>query len=427
MPSSDGAVRAMTQRMRRLASHPALRRHPRMIVGGAVAIAGGGVVAVSVIAALAGSAAPVAPARPQALTMQPRPAAPAVAVTPAPAPRPTPLTDPFTGERVKKLSRVLAVKIDNIVTARPQTGLQSADLIYVIPVEGGLSRFMAVYSSHVPSVIGPVRSARQSDLDILRQFGRPAFAWSGATPHLVPFIERAPIVDLYALKVGGYYRVGFRTAPENLYADPRTLLREAPHASVARDIGFRFGALPAGGRSTTSVTVRYPATTFTFRWSARAKRWLVWMDGARGQAAGGGQLGGSTVIIQYTRVATSRFEEYGGRPPYATSVGSGTAVILRNGRAFKVHWSRPSLDSGTTFTQPDGKRMLFARGQVWIMYAADDHAGYVNESKVLADAPAAAARAYSFLAASGPVMRASSGKVAAMTPSATRIPPAVMR
>ena len=241
---------------------------------------------------------------------------------------------------------------------------------------------MAVYSSHIPPVIGPVRSARQSDLDILRQFGRPAFAWSGATPHLVPFVKRAPLVDLYALKVGGYYRIDSRVAPENLYANPRTLLKEAPNASKARDIGFRFGPLPAGGRATASMTVRYPATTFTFRWSAKAKRWLVWMDGAPGEAAEGGQLGGSTVIIQYTRIATSRFEEYGGRPPYAISTGSGTAVILRNGRAFTVHWSRPNLDSGTTFTLPDGKRMLFAPGQVWVMYAPDNHASFLNAGRV---------------------------------------------
>jgi len=252
----------------------------------------------------------------------------------------------------------------------------------VIPVEGGLTRFMAVYSSHVPPVIGPVRSARQSDLDILRQFGPPAFAWSGATPHLVPFIERAPLVDLYALLVGGYYRVGFRVAPQNLYANPRTLLGEARHASKARDIGFRFGPLPAGGRVVRSWTVQYPAATITFRWSGKAKRWLVWMDGAPGRAAEGGQLGGRTVIIQYTRIATSRFEEYGGRPPYAISVGSGTAIILRDGRAYQVHWSWPTLNSGTTFTLPDGKRMLFARGQVWIVYAPDNHASYRNAGAV---------------------------------------------
>jgi hypothetical protein len=375
MPIIREAVRAIGQR---LASHPLLRRHPRMIVGGGVALVA--IVTVSLVAALAGSAAP---AKPPTLTAAPLPPRPTPTPTPTPtAHHPTQLLDPFTGEPVKTLGRVLAVKIDNIVTARPQTGLQSADLVYVIPVEGGLSRFMAVYSSHVPSVIGPVRSARQSDLDILRQFGRPAFAWSGATPHLVPFVERAPLVDLYALKVGGYYRINSRVAPENLYADPRTLLREAPTASKARDIGFRFGPQPAGGRVTASMTVRYPATSFTFRWSARARRWLVWMDGAPGEAAEGGQLGGSTVIIQYTRIATSRFEEYGGRPPYAISTGSGTAVILRNGRAFTVRWSRPNLASGTTFTLPDGQRMLFAPGQVWIMYAPDNHSSYVNAGAV---------------------------------------------
>src|SRR3984957_10529111 len=306
MPSSrdrrSGAARG------RLAAHPLLRRHPRLIIGAGLATVAAAVT-VSLIAVLAGSAAPPKP--PQTLTAAPLPPKPTPTPTPT-AHHPTQLVDPFTGEPVKKLGRVLAVKIDNIVTARPQTGLQSADLIYVIPVEGGLSRFMAVYSSHIPSVIGPVRSARQSDLDILRQFGRPAFAWSGATPHLVPFIERAPLVDLYALKVGGYYRVGFRAAPENLYANPRTLLREAPHASKARDIGVRFGQLPAGGRVTRSLTVRYPATTITFRWSARAKRWLLWMDGKPGRAAEGGQLGGSTGIIQYTRIATSRVHEDGG-------------------------------------------------------------------------------------------------------------------
>src|SRR5262245_45110297 len=91
------------------------------------------------------------------------------------------LRSPFTGEPVRSLSRVLAVKIDNIVNARPQTGLTHADIVYVLPVEGGLSRFLATFSSDYPPVIGPVRSAREDDLGLLRQFGRPAFAYSGAT------------------------------------------------------------------------------------------------------------------------------------------------------------------------------------------------------------------------------------------------------
>jgi Protein of unknown function (DUF3048) N-terminal domain/Protein of unknown function (DUF3048) C-terminal domain len=361
-----------TGRLRQVVS-----RHPRLTAATALVVAA--VTAVSVTLALRPASDP-APARPAAVTLAPPP-------SPTPRPTPTPpkgpLLDPFTGEPVKALKPVLAVKIDNIVNARPQTGLQSADLMYVIPVEGGLTRFMAVYSSHVPPVIGPVRSARQSDLDLLRQFGKPAFAWSGATPHLVPFIERAPVVDLYALQVGGYYRSDNRVAPYNLYANPKQLLAEAHGASKARDIGFRFGAaLPAGGKPAASYSVKYPAASYTFRWSAKDKRWLTWIDGAPAEATEGGQLGGSTVIIQYTQISTSRFLEYGGRPPYAKSVGSGRAVILRGGKAYTVHWSRPTLNGGTAYTLPDGKRMLFAPGQVWVVLAPDSHASYVNAGKV---------------------------------------------
>lgn len=310
------------------------------------------------------------------------PARPTVARRPAPAPPKGPLLNPFTGEPVKALGPVLAVKIDNIVYARPQTGLRSADIIYVIPVEGGLSRFMAVFSAHFPHVIGPVRSARQSDLDLLRQFGRPAFAWSGATPHLVPFIQRAPLIDLYALTAGGYFRSASRIAPYNLFADTKQLLAQAKHASKARDIGFRFGRPPAGGTPATSYSVKYPAASYTFRWSAKDKRWLAWIDGKRAMATESGQLGGSTVIVQYTQIATSRFEEYGGRPPYAKSVGSGKAVVLRDRRAYTVRWSRPHLASGTTYTLPNGERMQFAPGQTWVVLAPDSHGSFLNATRV---------------------------------------------
>ena len=186
----------------------------------------------------------------------------------------------FTGEPVRSLGPVLAVKIDNIVNARPQTGLAGADIVYVLPVEGGLSRFCAIFSSHLPPVVGPVRSARDDDLQLLRQFGRPAFAYSGAQPQLLPVVERARIVDLYAGRVGGYYRDDLRAAPYNLYARTSQLLAEAHGASTARDIGFRFGPAPAGGTVTAARSVSYPAASFTFRWSAGQGRWLVWMDGA---------------------------------------------------------------------------------------------------------------------------------------------------
>jgi hypothetical protein len=291
----------------------------------------------------------------------------------APMPSSARLVSPFTGEPVNAPGPVLAVKIDNLASARPQTGLTTADIVYVVPVEGGLSRFLAVFSSHLPPVVGPVRSAREDDLELLRQFGRPAFAYSGAQPKLLPVVERARIVDLYAGRApasAGYFRDPRRVAPHNLYARTSRLLAEAPGASRARDIGFRFGPAPGGGRTTTSFSVSYPAASFTFRWSARDGRWLVSMDGAPARAAEGGPLSAATVVIQYTRVRTSRFLEAGARPPYAESTGSGGGVVLRDGRAYTIGWSRLAADGGTTFTTTSGQVMTFARGPIWVVLAA---------------------------------------------------------
>ena len=293
---------------------------------------------------------------------------PGTPVTPA-ADVPSQLFSPFTGEPVPSPGPVLAVKIDNLAPARPQTGLTSADIVYVIPVEGGLSRLLAVFSSHVPPVIGPVRSAREDDLELLRQFGRPAFAYSGAQPRLLPVVQRARIIDLYDGRVRGYFRDPGRAAPHNLYARSSQLLAQAAGASRAGDIGFRFGPAPSGGRPVTSFPVSYPAASFTFRWSAGAGRWLVEMDGQPARAAEGGQLSAATVVVQYTKVRTSRFLEAGTRPPYAESTGTGTAVVLRGGRAYDVRWSRPDADGGTRFTTASGQPMTFARGPVWVVLA----------------------------------------------------------
>jgi hypothetical protein len=328
--------------------------------GAAAVIAGAGSFA------LLGYSAPVS-TRPA--VRHPASASPGPSPTPAP-PAAGPPASPFTGEPVSRLGPVLAAKIDNIAQARPQTGLTDADIVYVLPVEGGLSRFMAIFSSHFPHVIGPVRSARQDDLPLLRQFGRPAFAYSGAQPRLLRVVEHARIVDLFDGLARGYFRGTARIAPYNLYAYPRQLLAQAAAASTAHDIGFRFGPAPAGGQRRTSVSAGYPAAAFQFRWSASRARWLVWMDGRPAETTDAGQLRPATVVLQYTTVRTSPFLEEGVRPPYAVSTGSGTAVVLRGGRAYDVRWARPHAAGGTSYTLPSGQRMTFARGQVWVVLLA---------------------------------------------------------
>jgi Protein of unknown function (DUF3048) N-terminal domain/Protein of unknown function (DUF3048) C-terminal domain len=297
-----------------------------------------------------------------------------LASPPTPSPSPSPsasavhqLVSPFTGERIRSLGPILAVKIDNIEFARPQTGLTRADIVYVLPVEGGLSRFLAVFSSHIPPVIGPVRSARKDDLELLGQFGRPAFAYSGAQGQLLPVVEHARIVDLYAGLVGGYYRDYTRIAPYNLYATTRTLLAESKGASKAHSIGFRFGPAPPGGQAASTESVSYPATRFTFTWSPHTNSWRVSMDGSPAMTTGNRRLAPATVVIQHTIVRKSGYLEYGFAPPYAETIGHGIATVLRGGEAYNVRWSRPTFNGGTTYTTISGQPMTFAPGQVWIV------------------------------------------------------------
>jgi len=303
---------------------------------------------------------------------------PSASASAKPSPTPPPAS-PFTGLPVAAGKPVLGFKIDNVRAARPPTGLTSADIVYVEPVEGGLSRLLAVFSSRLPKSVGPVRSARESDLELLQQFGHPALAFSGANRKVLQLIRAAPVTEVSPDTAGGAYsRSRSRSAPHNLYARPAELLERARGVTAARDVGFRFGPLPAGGVPTTSQTVRYPAATTSFTW--RGGHWQVSMDGrpARttdvgvggGETAQGPQLAATTVVIQYVSVGSSRFhDKLGNVTPYAHTVGSGTAVVLRDGVAIHGRWSRPSAAGGTTFTTDAGAPLTFARGQVWVVLA----------------------------------------------------------
>ncbi|MGW3668019.1 DUF3048 domain-containing protein [Streptomyces sp. NPDC005141] len=265
---------------------------------------------------------------------------------------------------------VLAVKIDNAPAARPQTGLDAADVVYAEQVEGGLSRLMAVFASTYPKAVGPVRSARESDLELLRQFDEPTLAFSGAQRKLLPLIDDAPLDPQLPGNVSGaWYRGAGKAAPHNLYLRPQRLVGSAP-GDAALTTGFRFGAAPPGGTPETSRTVRFPSARFTFTWSAERKRWLVAMDGTPTVTTEGTSVAPATVVVQYVKVRKSKYHDVlGNNSPYTESVGSGTAQVLRDGRSFDANWSRSGAADGTRFTTPDGAPLNFARGQVWVVFA----------------------------------------------------------
>ncbi|PAZ11205.1 hypothetical protein CLM62_36245 [Streptomyces sp. SA15] len=264
---------------------------------------------------------------------------------------------------------VLAVKIDNVREARPQAGLNSADVVYVEQVEGGLSRLMAVYATQLPEVVGPVRSARESDLELLRQFERPTLAFSGAHSKLIPLINKAPLdAQTPGKSADAFFRDSGRASPHNLFLRPNKLLSSAP-GEDALTTGFRYGAAPEGGQRETSRTVRYPAAQFTFTWSADQGRWLVSQDGTPTVTTDGKRAAPATVVVQHVKIRQSEFRDVvGSNSPYTETVGSGKAEVLRDGRAHDARWEREKATDGTEFTTNDGAPVNFARGQVWVVF-----------------------------------------------------------
>ncbi|MFJ5260252.1 DUF3048 domain-containing protein [Streptomyces sp. NPDC088387] len=282
-----------------------------------------------------------------------------------------PVKPPATSrtEPAKVPGSVLAVKIDNVPQARPQTGLDAADIVYVEQVEGGLSRLMAVYGTRLPEVVGPVRSARESDLELLRQFHEPTLAFSGAQGRLLPLIDRAELrAEPPGTASDAYFRGPDRPSPHNLFLHPDDVLPKAPGAE-GLTTGFTFGAPPAGGTEAHSRTVRYPSAEFRFTWSQERGRWLVAMDGTDAVSTDGGPLAPATVVVQHVKIRPSAFHDsLGNNTPYTETVGSGTAEVLRGGKSYDVKWERPEASDGTRFTTKDGKPVDFADGQVWVVF-----------------------------------------------------------
>ena len=291
---------------------------------------------------------------------------PTPSTTPPPKP---PAASPLTGRTSGSIDGpVVVVKIDNSGPARPATNLDKADVVYLEPVEAGLTRLAAVFSSQLPERIGPVRSGRASDIELFRQYGRVAFAYSGAQRRVLRLIARAPWYDLNPATAGGSFQRDFsRPAPYNLYVQTDPLLRRAPKVTKANDVGFRFGSAPAGGRSADSVTATWQRAQARFTWSGADDRWYWEMDGRPQRTTGGDRVGAENVIVQYVTIKPSRFRDVNGSPsPDVDTVGSGTAVLLRDGKAYSVKWSRPSADKPTRWTI-DGEDANLAVGRTWVV------------------------------------------------------------
>ncbi|MFY9325531.1 MAG: DUF3048 domain-containing protein [Candidatus Nanopelagicales bacterium] len=269
-------------------------------------------------------------------------------------------SSPLSGLAGGKGQPVVMVKIDNVGPARPHTGLYKADLVYVYQVEGGLSRIAAMYNSNFPRVVGPVRSARLSDLDILRQYGNPGLVFSGANRVLIKRINAAKSwVPMGPSQTRGMFRTRAKRVPHNLMINLNQAVRKKRGIGKVQDIGLTFNsANPNGGRSTSSFRAKWPAASVSGTWTGSGYR--IALDGKpQSDGANGTPLVAKTVVIQSIR-------QVAGKTPRVHTVGSGKAVILRNGKRYQGTWQRDRLKGGTTYFV-DGKPFSVDVGQVWVL------------------------------------------------------------
>lgn len=338
---------------------------------------GPAVLAVSVLAGLAAcSDDPPPPPAAAPTTSSPAPT-PSPTKPPPPAPKP-PAVNPLTGLRGVPTRPVIAVKIDDTASGRPQLGLEAADVTYVEQVEGGATRLVAVFASRQPATVGPVRSVRNNDPELLAAYGRPALAYSGGAAGPVRRLHRSRVVDAGpGARGGAYRRLGTRPAPYNLVVDTARIAREVRGASKPVDVGFRWAgtdARLAAARKVSRVEVLVGKIRLRFAWEARGKRWLLLnQDGSVRRTASGKAVATPNVVVPFSRARLdpTNVDVLGTPSVYTSTVGSGKLLVLRDGRVLTGSWQRRHPIYGTHYYDAGGKRELTLRpGGAWVLLAA---------------------------------------------------------
>lgn len=274
---------------------------------------------------------------------------------------------------------VLVVKIDDTTYAHPQVGLKDADVVYIEQVEGGLTRLAAVFSSKIPALVGPVRSARISDIELLAQYGKVGFAYSGAQRLLLPVIASANLYDVGANKFGPkyYYNDPERIAPYAMMVKVPELFVEAKTRGISpvssANMGWKFGDPSEQLVLIESAHISWPASSYDAQWSEEEERWLLSHNGNINLDSNGYVLGPKTFVIQIVSITDSIYKDkVGGVTPFSATVGSGNCYLLRNGGYLPCLWSRPSEDAGTNFTDLNGQEVTFEPGQIWFALTAKE-------------------------------------------------------
>lgn len=336
---------------------------------------------------------------------------PAAKKSASPAP-PKPVFCPLTGEETSqsfpKDKPALGVKIENSVAARPQAGLDKADIVYEELAEGGITRFLAIFHCNDAPSLGPIRSARLVDPDIMLEYKPALFAYSGGNPLVKDKITATRgLVDLRHGSHGdGYSRERGRKAPHNLFSSTERLrglddardLKGAPKSPFVFDVNAlgtpspspkpTTKSSPAKTKASPTVTASPstppPGATVSFSYSgtgnvvryvydAGAKAYLRSHGEQPHRGVSGDQFKAVNVIVLKVRVTQGTIRDAAGNfSPEITVTGSGEAVVLRGGVSVNGRWSRSGLSDHTKLTDASGKLIELVPGNTWIHLVPTD-------------------------------------------------------
>ena len=266
----------------------------------------------------------------------------------------------------------LAVKIDNYPTARPQSGLDKADVVFEEPVEGFITRYVAVFQCVDGGTVGPVRSARAVDAQILDELSNPLFFHVGGIDPVISLINAAndDNLDLGSRANAIEQHPAGRVAPYDTYMSTSAGWGlDASDTSPPAPLFTYSATPPAGGAAASSIHIPFSSESDeTWTWNGTVNQWLLSYSGVPDVVAGGGQIDRTNVVVQVVNVTLGPWVENSGGSLEVQSqmTGSGPAEIFRNGQEITGTWQRPSVTSPTTFTTANGTVIPLAPGQTWV-------------------------------------------------------------
>lgn len=269
----------------------------------------------------------------------------------------------------------VVLKIDNYdPDARPQAGLTLADVVYEEMVEGSLTRFAAVFQGSDADKIGPIRSARSTDIAIAGPLHRPLFGYSGANGGFQQLLSVAPITDVGAgARPGSYYRGGDKVIPHNLYTSSALIYGGTRGYTPTPLWDFRGARDPvgAGARTAGSVTYQFGgnATVVSWAWSPDEHGWVRTQNGSVHYDQDNWPVTAENVLIQYVPYVNSIADDMFGNPiPEADLGGVGRGWLLTtDGAAVPLSWTRYATEEPTRYTDANGAPVRFAPGRTWVI------------------------------------------------------------